>query len=54
MMRNSRQRKNPSKGTKTCQVGVVSGMDSVQLIVTETERIRQGGLINEAEEVCRC
>lgn len=29
-------------------------MDSVQLSVTEEERIRQGGLIDEAEDICRC
>lgn len=54
MMRNSRQGKNTSKGTKTGQVGMVIGVETVQLIVTEAERIREGGLINEPEDVCRC
>lgn len=47
-------REEHSKGTKTGQVGMVVGVETVQLIVTEAERIRQGGLINEAEDVCRC
>lgn len=34
-------------------VGVVSGVDSVQLIAAEAKTIRQGGLISEAKDICR-
>lgn len=54
MMRNSRQGKNTSKGINTCLGGVVSSTDFEPLNVTKAERIRQGGLIDQAEDVCRC
>lgn len=32
----------------------VSGVDTVQLIVAEAERIRQKALISEAKDTCGC